>query len=88
MPSMNDKPKMNKNEKRWDFVDMRDLVLATKSMCHFFWGIWICNDGEDVCKSMCHLQSQWIPGKLRARPVQHPATPALITAQEKSMIMR
>lgn len=23
------------------------------------------------------------PGKLRARPVQHPATPALMTAEEK-----
>jgi hypothetical protein len=24
-----------------------------------------------------------IPGKLRARPVQHPATPALITADKR-----
>ena len=24
-----------------------------------------------------------IPGKLRARPVQHPATPALITIEEE-----
>lgn len=30
----------------------------------------------------CWLEWQ-IPGKLRARPVQHPATPALITAQGK-----
>lgn len=28
-----------------------------------------------------------IPGKLRARPVQHPATPALTTAEEESMVM-
>lgn len=27
----------------------------------------------------CHLQ-RLLPGKLRAKPVQHPATPALITA--------
>lgn len=29
-----------------------------------------------------------IPGKLRARPVQHPATPALITANKHSTIIR
>ena len=26
---------------------------------------------------------QWIPRKLRARPMQHPATPALMTAEEE-----
>jgi hypothetical protein len=28
----------------------------------------------------------WIPGKLRARPVQHPATPALMTAKREAWL--
>jgi len=37
------------------------------------------------CKIMCYIR-HWIPGKLKARPVQHPATPALITAKKEAWI--
>lgn len=36
--------------------------------------------GQVSKKGQIHQKEKKIPGKLRARPVQHPATPALMTA--------
>jgi len=42
---------------------------------------------ESKIRQFIYITKQEIPGKLRARPVQQPATPALMTADTKEFTL-